>query len=110
VHSLLVRTNTHEVKKLLSRACPELDFEPYCADMIYVGSDQLLRLNTTWLRDHCHVQSMILLEGIYQNRETSKLWQSLCEKAWVTVSIDFYFGGIIFLRTEQVKQDFRIRI
>jgi len=110
VKSLLVRSNTQEVEKLLYRAYPELDFEPDCADMIYVGSDQFLQINASWLHDHCHLQSMILLEDIHRSRETSKKWQSLCEKTWVTVSIDFYFGGIIFLRTEQVKQHFRIRI
>ncbi len=110
VQSLCVKTNTLEVKKQLSISYPALKFEPSCADLIYVGSDQLLQINTTWLHDHCHTQSMILLEDIHRTRETTKKWESLCEKAWVTVSIDFYFGGIIFLRKEQVKQHFRIRV
>jgi hypothetical protein len=110
VQSLHVRTNTQDVEKQISRAYPALEFEPTHADLIYVGRDQLLQINTTWLHDHCHVQSMILVEDIHRTRETTKKWQSLCEKEWVTVSIDFYFGGIIFLRTEQVKQHFRIRV
>ena len=110
VQSLCVKTNTQEVKKQLSRAYPALEFETSLADLIYVGSDQLLQINTSWLHDHCHPQSMILLENIHRTRETTKKWESLCEKAWVTVSIDFYFGGIVFLRTEQVKQHFRIRV
>lgn len=110
VQSLLVRTNTKDVEKQLSRAYPVLEFETTPADLILVGRDQLLEINTTRLNDQCHAQSIILLEDIHRTRETSAIWKSLCEQAWVTVSIDFYFGGIIFLRKEQVKQHFRIRI
>ncbi|WP_297764253.1 hypothetical protein [uncultured Muriicola sp.] len=110
VQSLFVRTNTQDLEKQLSRAYPALKFEITPADLIYVGRDQLLQIDTTWLNAHCHKQSIILLEDIHRSNETSAIWKSLCEKAWVTVSIDFYFGGIIFLRSEQVKQHFRIRI
>jgi len=110
LQTLLLRTDTIEVQKQLSKAYPALEFRCTPADLIFVGRDQLLQINSSWLNDHCHEHGMILLEDIHRSSETSAIWKSLCEKAWVTVSIDFYFGGIIFLRTEQVKQHFRIRI
>lgn len=110
LQSILLRTDNREVHKQLSKAYPALEFECSPADLIYVGSDQLLQINSTWLKDHCHQHSMILLENIHQTSKTSAMWAALCEKGWITVSIDFYFGGIIFLRREQLKQHFRIRI
>lgn len=110
LQSVLLRTDTQDLKKQLSNAYPALRYESATTDLIVVGRDQLLAINARWLNDHSHDKSMILLEDIHQNRITSAIWQSLCEKAWVSVSIDFYFGGILFLRKEQVKQHFRIRI
>jgi hypothetical protein len=110
LQSILLRTDTQNLKKQLSSAYPALRYESTTADLIVVGRDQLLAINATWLNDHCRDKSMILLEDIHQNRISSAIWQTLCEKAWVSVSIDFYFGGILFLRKEQEKQHFRIRI
>ncbi|NNJ88963.1 MAG: hypothetical protein HKP53_06145 [Eudoraea sp.] len=110
IQSLLLRTDGQDVESQLAHAYQGLEFESTPADLIFIGRDQLLQTNTPWLNDHCHEDSMILLEGIHRTSKTSAMWQALCQEAWVTVSIDFYFGGILFLRTKQVKQHFRIRI
>jgi len=110
LQALLLRTDIQNLEKQLSNLYPGMIFKRTPADLIYIGRDQLLQINATWLKEQCHDKSMILLENIHGNRKTSAMWESLCREAWVTVSIDFYFGGIIFLRREQVKQHFRIRI
>lgn len=110
LQSLLLRTDSQDVENQLANAYPGLEFESTTADLIFIGRDQLLQVNTPWLNDHCHEDSIILLEDIHRTSKSTAMWESLCKEAWVTVSIDFYFGGILFLRTKQVKQHFRIRI
>ncbi len=110
VRSVHLKTDRHDLERQLFKAYPSIEFSQTPADLIFVDRLHLLQCKPRLLQDQCHAQSMILLEDIHRNGETSAVWKSLCEKAWVTVSIDFYFGGILFVRSEQEKQDFKIRI
>jgi hypothetical protein len=49
-----------------------------------------------------------VLDDIYWSPGMTKAWEAL--KPEFTVSIDLFFIGILSLRTEQVKEDFQLRI
>ncbi len=110
LQSIILRTDAKDLENQLFKVYPDLTLKRSPADLIYIGKNQLLEITAGWLHDQCHEGSMVLLEDIHGNRKTSAMWDSLCQNSWATVSIDFYFGGIIFLRAHQVKQHFRIRI
>ena len=52
----------------------------------------------------------IIVNNIYQNKETHLIWKNIIQKKEITVSIDLYFFGLIFFRKEQAKEHFKIRV
>lgn len=108
--SVLLKNNNPALAKRLSQVYPFLQYDTLAADLIVIEKNQLLQIDPTWLEKHCHDESMILMEGIHHSKNSTAVWESFCEQPWVSVSIDFYDGGILFLRKEQAKQHFRIRI
>ncbi|MBT8282766.1 MAG: hypothetical protein KJO86_03435 [Muriicola sp.] len=96
--------------KSIREEFPDLRYNQKSCDLVFIGRDCIEKVDFNSLKSLCHHRSMILIEGIYANRRSSEFWKTLITKDWVTVSIDFYYGGILFLRREQEKQHFRIRI
>jgi hypothetical protein len=57
-----------------------------------------------------HNNTMILIKNIHQNKENSDIWELIKANEKVNVSVDMFLCGILFLRKEQVKEHFKIRI
>jgi len=53
---------------------------------------------------------MVLIDAIYSNREKNKLWLELTQLPEITVSMDLFYCGVLFIRKEQEKENFTIRI
>jgi predicted O-methyltransferase YrrM len=56
-----------------------------------------------------HNDSVIVLDDIHWSRGMEEAWKELCQHPKVTVSIDVFQLGILFLRTECQKQHFVVR-
>lgn len=54
-------------------------------------------------------QSMMVFEDIYQNREMKSAWQEIKSHPEVSVTIDLFWIGLVFVRRAQRKEDFKIR-
>ncbi len=54
--------------------------------------------------------TLLLVDNIHQNKASSDAWKSLKEDNSVTVTMDLFYCGVVFFRTQQVKEHFRIRI
>ena len=54
--------------------------------------------------------SVFIFDDINYSDEMQNAWKTIIENPKVTVSIDTFFWGIVFFRTEQVKQHFTIRV
>ncbi len=52
---------------------------------------------------------VIVIDDIYWNDQMKSAWQTIISLDNVTVSIDLFYFGLIFVRKEQVKQHFVIR-
>lgn len=108
--SVQLFTDQPHYLEVVREELPEVqsDRKPY--DLIFIGEDYFEKFDFESLEEYSHNKTMFLLEGIYENRQNREVWNQLCKKARIRVSIDFYYGGILFLRKEQEKQHFRIRI
>ena len=53
--------------------------------------------------------SIMILENLYTNKHTEKIWKKLIKTARVKVSVDLFLIGIIFFRKEQAKENFIVR-
>jgi predicted O-methyltransferase YrrM len=54
--------------------------------------------------------SVFIFDDIYWSKGMTEAWEIIKEHPKVTVTIDTYFWGLVFFRTEQVKEHFRIRV
>jgi hypothetical protein len=59
--------------------------------------------------EYAHDKSILIIGDIHWSKEMKQAWKEICSLAPVTVTIDLYFAGIVFLRKELSKQHFVIR-
>jgi len=57
----------------------------------------------------CHPNSVLLFDDIYWSKGMAAAWENIQAHKRVTVTLDLFQVGIVFLRTEQPKQHFTIR-
>lgn len=57
-----------------------------------------------------HNDSMILLGNLRHTKSEWSIWKKLIKNDQITVSIDFYHCGVLFMRKEQVKEHFVLRL
>lgn len=54
--------------------------------------------------------TFIVVHNIYNSRESIFLWKKIISTEEISVTIDLYIFGLIFKRTEQAKEHFKIRV
>lgn len=59
--------------------------------------------------EKCHTNTIIILDDIHWSKGMEKAWKEIIKNEKVTVSIDLFHLGLIFLRKEQPKQHFDLR-
>lgn len=59
--------------------------------------------------EKCHNDTIIILDDIHWSEGMEKAWKEIIKNEKVTVSIDLFQVGLIFLRKEQPKQHFELR-
>ncbi len=80
-------------------------------DFVYLTTSLLHQyLDTKPLCKMIHNDSIILVDSIY-NSETDMLnWEKIKKHPKVTVTIDTFYLGFVFIRNEQAKEHFTIRL
>ena len=96
------------VEGIIKKEYPEVSFSKEPKDLVFFNAVP----NGTFseLLGQVHNDSVILFKNIYSSAEEFRKWSELTEHEKITVSIDFYYCGLVFIRREQVKQHFYIRI
>ncbi|MBT8181126.1 MAG: hypothetical protein KJO53_06005 [Eudoraea sp.] len=93
-----------------SEQFPTLSFkEPF--DMMYYESlvaDSQIKA----IEDYAKQQpnGIIYINSFRKNRISTEFWNRLLLEDFVVVSIDMYFGGLLFFHKTQAKEHFKIRI
>ncbi len=59
--------------------------------------------------EKCHDNTLIILDDIHWSKGMKKAWQEIIKNEKITVSIDLFHFGLVFLRKEQPKQHFDLR-
>ncbi|MEN3322537.1 class I SAM-dependent methyltransferase [Mariniflexile soesokkakense] len=57
-----------------------------------------------------HNDSVFIFDDIYWSKEMTEAWETIKQHPQVTVTIDTFFWGFVFLRKEQAKEHFIIRV
>ncbi len=74
--------------------------------------DMLITQDLIWKDKYSylvHNDTLIVIKGIYSNRDALKKWKQLQNNKKITVTIDVYSYGLVFFRKEQVKQNLIVR-
>ena len=78
--------------------------------LIYVDLNTIEKDSIVDLFQICHKDSLILIPSIRKNKTQLKRWNQLKSHLEVSVSIDTFYWGLLFFRTEQPKEHFTIRL
>lgn len=57
----------------------------------------------------CHTGTLLIFDDIYWSKEMSEAWEEIKAHPRVTVSVDLFYLGLVFLREEQAEEHFVIR-
>lgn len=56
------------------------------------------------------LQTVLIFDDIYWSEGMTKAWEEIKQHPRVNVTIDLFYLGIVFFRTEQAKQHFKLRV
>ena len=59
--------------------------------------------------EKCHEDTILILDDIHWSEEMEKAWKEIIKNEKVTLSIDLFQVGLIFLRKEESKQHFELK-
>ncbi|MFM6975660.1 MAG: hypothetical protein ACKOW2_02275 [Sphingobacteriaceae bacterium] len=54
-------------------------------------------------------QTVLVFQDIYANKDRKAAWKKIKENPQVSVTVDLFYIGLVFFRTGQAKEDFKIR-
>ena len=57
-----------------------------------------------------HNDSLFIFDDLYWSKGMTEAWEEVKQHPKVTVTIDTFFWGLVFFRTEQTKENFKIRM
>ncbi len=106
----MVPTNI-AVEKEITKHLNEVSFTKSSRELIFIDGldketiDEYIVNNIGIAND-----TVIFVNGLYQTKDTFKLWESIKELKQVKVTMDLFYCGLVFFRREQVEQHFKIRI
>ncbi|NHF57791.1 hypothetical protein FK220_000460 [Flavobacteriaceae bacterium TP-CH-4] len=77
-------------------------------DMAFMDASNLG--NLPFDADMVHNDTVIVVDNIHGTNKNRAAWKKIKTNPIVTVTIDLYYCGVVFLRKEQARQHFKIRI
>lgn len=95
---------------LVKQTFPKINLNDSPLDLLYsktLDKEQFLKLTS---QGTIHNDSMIVINGIYDDPSSEAKWNILAALPEVIVSIDLFYCGVLFIRREQEKEHFTIRI
>ena len=104
-----------EIKKLMDaqniKHLPLTDTKKNIIDCLYIAKKtNTSNISTESVFNDLHNNSVIIFEGVYHNKKRTVDWENLAKHKQATAVIDGFYYGFIFLRKEQKKQTFSIRM
>lgn len=104
-----------EIKKLIDakniKHLPLEDTKNNTIDCLYITKKtNTSNISTESVFNALHNNSILIFEEAYQDKKRTLDWKNLAKHKQATAVIDGFYYGFIFLRKEQKKQTFSIRM
>lgn len=94
-----------------SHILPKLTKE-HLFDLVYFDGNHQKEATLNYFNqclESVHNETIFIFDDIHLNKEMYETWQEIIKNPLISVSIDTFYFGMLFFRTEQVKQHFYIR-
>ena len=101
--------NGEEVEKIKQRF-PNVEFGKTPYDLVLMDRPDKTYIENLSKKGQLHNNSIIIIKDIHSNSALEKRWNSLVKSKQLTISVDLFYCGVLFLRKEQEKEHFNIRI
>jgi predicted O-methyltransferase YrrM len=88
------------------------DLVPKTFDLIFIDGNHQKKATLNYfesLLETTHNDSVYIFDDIYWSKSMTEAWEIIKQHPKVTITIDTFFWGFVFLRKEQAKEDFVIR-
>jgi len=95
-----------KVRLQISHSFSHIKLDSRSNNFWYISCLKEERLSKLMQQAQFQNDSIVFIDGIFKDK---KAWESLIVSDKIRVSINFFYGGILFFRKEQVKEDFKIR-
>lgn len=89
---------------------PEIQSDSAIFDLLFIDHLSEIDFKKLLSEGELHNNSMVLVNAINATKQEQETWHRLTELPEITVSIDMFYCGALFIRREQVKEHFTIRI
>lgn len=121
MNSLVTIKSLQNVNAIFSLAHPEIQLQKFkpklnssTIDAFFFDTQSLNEANILDTFSTCislvHNDSVFIFDNIHSSKKSSANWKSICSDTRVSVSIDIFKFGLVFLRYQQPKQHFKIRV
>lgn len=94
-----------------SKVIPQLKHETF--DLIFFDGNHTKEATLNYfeaLLPKTHNDSVFIFDDIYWSQGMTEAWETIKQHQKVTVTIDTFYWGMAFFRSEQAKEHFKIRI
>lgn len=99
-----------ETAQTVQNVFPNTTYNPKQFDLLFAYEFDLFHFHQLLAEEKLHNDSVVLVDQIHQNPQRKQAWEALIQSPSITVSIDMYHLGALFIRKEQAKEHFTIRI
>jgi len=109
VKSISLPSNNASIQNQIISQFPHVTFETLPYDLVFTDIEDY---EPKYLEqsEQLHNGTMLLLDNLYKNSSATDIWQTVKANDNVTVTLDLFHCGVVFLRKEQAKEHFKIRI
>jgi predicted O-methyltransferase YrrM len=81
-------------------------------DLVYIDGNHRRQPTLEYfqlIRKYAHNETVFIFDDIHWSIEMEEAWKTICADADVHVSIDVFHFGLVFFRSQQVKEHFVLR-
>lgn len=91
---------------------PEVLEELTTVDLVYIDGNHRKQPTLDYfnaIRKYAHNETVFIFDDIHWSVEMEEAWKTICADPEVHVSIDVFHFGLVFFRSQQVKEHFVLR-
>jgi len=106
--------NLNNINLIVSTFDNELDnLKQQKFDLVYFDGNHTKEATINYFKtllQSINNDSIIIFDDIHWSKGMTEAWDTIKQEPKVTLTIDTFFWGIVFFRTEQVTQHYKIRV